>query len=119
MAHQKACEPGFGPALSLGASLYEYRDIAMRPASVLTTVDETVAAVAAICRSHQSRAWLFGSQARRDAHAGSDIDIAVRSDDFDAVEELVDEIDTVFLIDLVDLNVAHKKGLEDAWISIA
>ena len=118
-AHQKACEPGFGPALSLGASLYEYCDIAMCPASVLTTVDETVAAVAAICRDHQSEAWLFGSQARHEAHAGSDIDIAVRSDDFDAIEELVDEIDTVFLIDLVDLNVTHKKGLEDAWISIA
>ena len=118
-AHQKACEPGFGPALFLGASLYEYCDIAMCPASVLTTVDETVAAVAAICRDHQSEAWLFGSQARHEAHAGSDIDIAVRSDDFDAIEELVDEIDTVFLIDLVDLNVTHKKGLEDAWISIA
>lgn len=99
--------------------MYEYCDIAMRPASVLTTVDETVAAVAAICRDHQSEAWLFGSQARHEAHAGSDIDIAVRGDDFDAIEELVDEIDTVFLIDLVDLNVTHKKGLEDAWISIA
>ena len=55
--------------------MYEYCDIAMCPASVLTTVDETVAAVAAICRDHQSEAWLFGSQARHEAHAGSDIDI--------------------------------------------
>lgn len=99
--------------------MYEYRDIAMQPSVVLTTVDETVAAVAAICRSRQSKAWLFGSQARHEARAGSDIDIAVRSDDFDTVEELVDEIDTVFLIDLIDLNATHKKGLEDAWISIA
>ena len=91
----------------------------MEPSVVLTTVDETVEAVADICRSFQSHAWLFGSQARKRAQGGSDIDIAVQSDDFDAIEELVDNLDTVFLIDLVDLNIAHRKGLEHAWISIA
>lgn len=99
--------------------MYEYRDIAMRPSLVLTTVDETVDAIASICRDLGARAWLFGSQARRCAHAGSDIDIAVQSDKFDIVEEMVENLDTVFLIDLIDLNVAYKKGLEHAWVSIA
>lgn len=99
--------------------MYEYRDIAMRPSTILTTVDETVRAVADICRARDSRAWLFGSQARQRARCGSDIDVAVLSDDFDTIEEEVEALDTIFPIDLVDLTLPHERGIENAWVSIA
>lgn len=99
--------------------MYQYRDIASRPSQVLTSADETVDAIAAICRQANAKAWLFGSYAVGNSHFGSDIDIAVLGDDFDSIEESVEALDTVFLVDLVDLNLPHKKGIEDAWISIA
>jgi predicted nucleotidyltransferase len=99
--------------------LYEYLDIAKKPSCVLTSVDETVGAVASICRELDSKAWLFGSQARGRARLTSDIDIAVLSDDFSEVEERVESLDTVFPIDLIDLSLTYKKGIEDAWINIA
>lgn len=86
---------------------------------MLTTADETISAVASICQGAHARAWLFGSHAKGSVHFGSDIDIAVLGDDFDFIEESVEALDTVFLVDLVDLNLPHKKGIEDAWISIA
>ena len=99
--------------------LFTYQNIADSPATVLNTVDETVAAIAAICRQYGASAWLFGSQAKGTSHLGSDIDIAVRGEAFDAVEESVDALDTVFVVDLVDLRHPYKKGIEDAWINIA
>lgn len=99
--------------------MYEYWDIASQPSKVLTTADETIGAIASICQRAHAKAWLFGSHAKGSAHFGSDIDVAVLGDDFDSIEESVEALDTVFLVDLVDLSLPHKKGIEDAWISIA
>ena len=99
--------------------MYESTDIAMRPVTIFTTVDETVRAIADICKKFGAEAWLFGSQARGTARKGSDIDIAVRSSQFDDVEEALEEIDTVFIIDVVDLSQPHVKGVDDARIRIA
>ena len=37
----------------------------------------------------------------------------VLSDDFSEVEERVESLDTVFPIDLIDLSLTYKKGIED------
>ena len=119
MAHQETAGPGICPVPFLRSALYEYLDISKRPSRVLTSVDETVEAIASICRELGSKAWLFGSQAHHSARPTSDIDIAVLSEVFSEVEEQVESLDTIYPIDLVDLSLPHKKGIEDAWISIA
>ena len=93
-------------------------DIASQPFVILNTADETIDAIAAVCRRHHARAWLFGSQARGDAVRCSDIDVAVLSDCFDFVEEDIERIETTLRIDLVDLNVPHAKGIEHAWVEL-
>ena len=99
--------------------MYEFTDITLRPATIFTTVDETVRAIADVCKRFGAEAWLFGSQARGTARKGSDIDIALRSSRFDDVEEALEEIDTVFTIDVVDLAQPHAKGVDNARIRIA
>lgn len=99
--------------------MYEFTDIAMRPAVIFTSVEETVRAIADVCKNFGAEAWLFGSQARGTARKGSDIDVAIRSPQFDDIEEAIEEIDTVFSIDVVDLALPHAKGVDDGRIRIA
>lgn len=93
-------------------------DIASQPFTVLTTADETLRAIAEVCRRRGARAWLFGSRARGRASAASDIDVAVLSDSFDELEEEVERIETTLRIDLVNLSEPHAEGIEHAWIEL-
>ena len=98
--------------------MYTTLDIAMQPTVIYTTVDETLAAIAAICEKHHAHAWLFGSRARGCGNRTSDIDIAIECDDFDALEEDIEDMDTVFLIDLLDVRCPHLKEIEDDWVAL-
>ena len=91
----------------------------MQPYTVLTSFDETLAAITELCQRYDAKAWLFGSHARGAATKTSDIDIALRCDQFDELEEAIESIETIYLIDVVDLTKPYVKGIEDGWRRIA
>ena len=99
--------------------MYKYVDIAMRPFTVLTTFDETLAAIVEVCRHYDAEAWLFGSRAHGRATAKSDIDVAIRCENFDALQDALEAIETTLPIDIVNLDEPYLKGIEHGWRRIA
>lgn len=80
------------------------------------TVDEIINDVLRLCKAQQAReVYLFGSRAKGTALRTSDIDIAVSgAEDFEALREKVEEIPTLYTIDLVNLdNCKNECLLED------
>lgn len=81
-------------------------------------VDAVVEEVIKICKKHfVSQAVLFGSRAKGTAMERSDIDIAVSgADDIETLKEDIDEIPTLYKVDIVDLdNCNNQLLLEDIW----
>jgi predicted nucleotidyltransferase len=81
---------------------------------MIESVDDVVRAIvmAAQRRLRLRRAILFGSRARQDARAGSDIDLAFEHDSTDAewaefVNEMAEQAPTLLSVDLVDLARAE------------
>jgi predicted nucleotidyltransferase len=63
-----------------------------------------------LCQAHQAKAViLFGSRAKGTAMPRSDIDIAVSGTvDTDRLREAIDDIPTLYKIDLVDLDTCKN-----------
>lgn len=74
------------------------------------TVDEIMENVIRICREYHVReAYLFGSRAKGTATARSDFDIAVTgASDFEALDEAIDEIPTLFSFDVVNMDTCKN-----------
>ncbi|MCD8198042.1 MAG: nucleotidyltransferase domain-containing protein [Lachnospiraceae bacterium] len=70
------------------------------------TVEQILKQAVALCQRYEaSEVILFGSRAKGTARERSDIDLAVRgAHDFAALEEEMEQIPTLYTIDLVDLN---------------
>lgn len=76
-------------------------------------VEEVIEEIIAACKAAgATRVFLFGSRARGNAGERSDIDIAVCGvADIFALEDAIDEIDTIYKIDLVDLDTCGNELL--------
>lgn len=76
-------------------------------------IGEILREIGELCRkSGAARAVLFGSRAKGTALERSDIDIAVwGADDFDALKEAIDEIPTLYTIDVVDMDTCENRLL--------
>lgn len=69
------------------------------------TADEVIARTAELCRKYHAREVVFGSRAKGTALERSDIDIAVSGvEGFDALLEEVEEIPTLYTVDLLDMD---------------
>ena len=70
------------------------------------TADEVIVRTAELCRKYHAReVVLFGSRAKGTALERSDIDIAVSGvEGFDALLEEVEEIPTLYTVDLLDMD---------------
>ncbi len=80
------------------------------------TIDEILDKTVRICKNHNAdEVILYGSRAKGCALERSDIDIAVRgAEDFGSLAEEIEEIPTLYSIDLVNLDKsADKLFLED------
>ena len=80
------------------------------------TADEVIKEVAELCRSFGAKkVILYGSRAMGNARERSDIDIAVAGvKDFDLLREKVDDLPTLFTVDLLDLDTCkYQLILED------
>lgn len=72
--------------------------------------------VAELCRSFGAKkVILYGSRAMGNARERSDIDIAVKGvEDFDLLREKVDDLPTLFTVDLLNLDACkYQLILED------
>ena len=78
-------------------------------------VDEVIRETAKICRSfHAKEVILYGSRAKGTARERSDIDIAVAgvaSCDIYELQEELEDIPTLYKIDLVDLDTCKNQLL--------
>lgn len=76
------------------------------------TIEMVIEEIARISKEERvKRVLLFGSRAKGTARERSDIDIAVEgAEDFEAFCEKIDDIDTLYTIDIVNLNTC-KNGL--------
>lgn len=74
------------------------------------TADEIVESVIRICREYHAReVYLFGSRAKGTATARSDFDFAVAgASDFEALEEAIDEIPTLYSFDIVNMDTCKN-----------
>lgn len=72
--------------------------------------DEVIRQVADICRAHRAKkVILYGSRAKGTANKRSDIDIAVaEADNFDELVEKVDELPTLYSVDLLNLDTCKN-----------
>lgn len=80
------------------------------------TADEVIKEVAELCRSFGAKkVILYGSRAMGNARERSDIDIAVKGvEDFDLLREKVDDLPTLFTVDLLNLDTCkYRLILED------
>lgn len=80
------------------------------------TADEVIKEVAELCRSFGAKkVILYGSRAMGNARERSDIDIAVKGvEDFDLLREKVDDLPTLFTVDLLNLDACkYQLILED------
>ncbi len=78
-------------------------------------IDEILEQVIMLCRRYSvETVILFGSRAKGTALERSDIDIAVAGGrDIDALREEVEEIPTLYKIDLVDLDTCGNELLKE------
>ena len=76
-------------------------------------VEEVMQEVANLCRSfHAKEVILYGSSAKGTAMERSDIDIAVSGvDNFESVVEKVEELPTLFSVDLVNMDTCRNQLL--------
>ncbi len=74
------------------------------------TVDEVMKEIIRICKDYEAEeVILFGSRAKGVAGERSDIDIAVRgADDFEALEEKIADIPTLYTVDMVDMGTCKN-----------
>lgn len=74
------------------------------------TTDEILENVIEIFRNyHVKEAFLFGSRAKGTATARSDFDLAVSGiQDFDSLQEAIEEIPTLYSFDLIDLDACKN-----------
>ena len=78
--------------------------------------EEVIQAVAELCRHFSAvEVILFGSRAKGTARERSDIDVAVSGvKDFDALAEQIEELPTLYSIDLVNMDTCkYQLLLED------
>ena len=77
------------------------------------SVDEVMECIIKICRDSSVRkVYLYGSRAKGTNLERSDIDIAVSgADDFDKISEEIQDIPTLYTIDLVNLDTCGNKDL--------
>ena len=77
------------------------------------TAEEVIQEAAKLCRSfHAQRVILYGSRAKHTARERSDIDIAVKGvDDIENLREELEEIPTLYTIDLVGLEECQNNLL--------
>lgn len=62
--------------------------------------------------------WLFGSRAKGNYHAGSDIDLAVKSEEMPAsrlldIQVALDDLDLLYQIDVVDYGRIKEPAFRD------
>ena len=78
-------------------------------------IDEVIAEITQRCRNYGAqKIILFGSRAKGTATESSDIDIAVSgvaSSDIFELEEALEDIPTLYTIDLVDLDTCKNQLL--------
>ncbi len=76
-------------------------------------VEEVLEEIKRICAQHLVReAYLYGSRAKGTSLERSDIDVAVRGvPDFEALFWQVDEIPTLYTIDLLNLDTCRNQNL--------
>lgn len=81
----------------------------------MTPVEKAIAEVVKICKKyHVKQVVLFGSRAKGTALERSDIDIAVSgTEDYDTLLEEIEEIPTLYKIDLVDLDSCSNTLLKE------
>lgn len=77
------------------------------------TIESILERIATLCRSERAtRALLFGSRAKCTARPESDIDIAVSgARDFEALSEAIEDIPTLYTIDVVNLDTCKNELL--------
>lgn len=76
-------------------------------------VEEVIQKVAKLCREFQAEeVLLYGSRAKGTARERSDIDIAVTGvKDFDGLTEKVEELPTLYSVDLINLDTCRNELL--------
>ena len=76
-------------------------------------VQEVIQETAKLCRSfHAKEIILYGSRAKGTARERSDIDIAVSGvADFDALVEAVEDLPTLYSVDLLNLDTCRNQLL--------
>lgn len=76
-------------------------------------VNEVLEEVIRICKEHSAREiYLYGSRAKGTHRERSDIDIAVSgAQDFGTLFWQVDEIPTLYMIDLLNLDTCRNRNL--------
>lgn len=80
------------------------------------TADEVIKEVAALCRSFGAKkVIIYGLRVMGNTRERSDIDIAVAGvEDFDLLREKVDDLPTLFSVDLLNLDTCkYQLILED------
>lgn len=77
------------------------------------SVDEVLDEVVRICeRSSAERVYLYGSRAKGTGLERSDIDIAVAgAEDFEKMAEEIEDIETLYTVDLLDLDTCKEQRL--------
>lgn len=75
--------------------------------------EEVIVRVAELCRDfHAKEVILYGSRAKGTAGERSDIDIAVAgAEEFDTLMEEVEELPTLFCVDLLNLDTCRNQLL--------
>ena len=75
--------------------------------------DEVISQFAELCRKYSAKeVILYGSRAKGTARERSDIDIAVSgAEDFDILVEKVEELPTLYSIDLVNMDSCKNELL--------
>ncbi len=78
-------------------------------------VEEIILEVTELCRKHSAKqVILFGSRAKGTARERSDIDIAVSgAEDFDGLVEEIEELPTLYTVDVVDLDTCGNTLLKE------
>lgn len=79
----------------------------------MVKAEEVIWEVARLCRSFQAKeVILYGSRAKETARERSDIDIAVSGvDDFEELVEKVEELPTLYSVDLLNLDTCRNELL--------
>lgn len=79
----------------------------------MVKAEEVIREVARLCRSFQAKeVILYGSRAKETARERSDIDIAVSGvDDFEELVEKVEELPTLYSVDLLNLDTCRNELL--------